>query len=391
MKILHVISNYSDTYAGMAIACREMAEGQAANGIDVTIVTSNLDHPFGILDKLTNTPLIENGVHVIYCSVQFRRLVFSYSLLKTLNYEVSKADVVHIHGLYRFPQTCAAWLAGRFGKPYVISPHGSLNPEVYNKAERGLLRRAYQKFIESRNIKLASAIHFTAVEEQNSAAIAIQRKRAMVIPNGIEKSKYVQLPHRGYFYDNHAVDQGLFKILFLGRISWIKGIDILLKAIPKIKELIPNMILLIVGPDYEGYKEEVMGLINILGIEDCIKFTGPIHRRDVIKAYVDSDIFVLPSYSENFGLTIVESMASGCPVIISNKVNIYQEIVENNLGYVINHIPSQIVDSVLDYNSKTDKEKDEHKLHIRNYALKYFDWKLSILKFIKLYQDLQAR
>ena len=153
MKVLHVISNFSESSAGMAIACRELAENQVKIGIHSTVITSDLDHPSGKIKKIINQRVFENGVGVIYCSVLVKSFVFSFKLLAKIKDEVKNADIVHIHGFYRFPQTFASFYSKLIGKPYIISPHGSLNPKVYNKKERIIFRRIYQNFIEKKNLK----------------------------------------------------------------------------------------------------------------------------------------------------------------------------------------------------------------------------------------------
>jgi glycosyltransferase involved in cell wall biosynthesis len=180
----------------------------------------------------------------------------------------------------------------------------------------------------------------------------------------------------------------LFKILFLGRVSKIKGLDILLPAIAKVVKKNPNIILLIVGPDYENYKEKLLLIIKSLKIENKVKFLGKLDRSLINKAYVDSDIFVLPSYSENFGLTIIESLACGCPVIITKNVNISNEIHKNGLGKVVNVDPEEIAKEINNYYSKTVFEKKQLKQKIRDFTLEYYNWNKSAYAFKILYNQL---
>lgn len=391
MKVLHVISHFSESYAGMAIACKEIAENQTKVGIHSTVITSNLDYPTGIIEKSLIKPIFENGVRIRYCPVLFKSFVFSFKLIKTIKEEINRSDIVHIHGLYRFPQTFAAFYSRKIGKPYLISPHGSLNPKIYNKKDRIFLRKLYQRFIENRNIKFSSIIHFTADDEKTNASFLVPSNKGVVISNGIDIEKYRLLPKKGFFNNEFGIKSNLFKILFLGRISKIKGLDILLPAIAEVVKKIPNIILLIIGPDYENYKNYLLTVIKNLKIENNVKFLGKLDRDKVNNAYVDSDLFVLSSYSENFGLTIIESMACGCPVVISRNVNIHEEISINNLGYVIDCKPFEIAESVIDYYNKSDKYKNNHKERIRSYALSNYDWDQCITTFIEAYKELLSK
>jgi glycosyltransferase involved in cell wall biosynthesis len=147
-------------------------------------------------------------------------------------------------------------------------------------------------------------------------------------------------------------------------------------------------VILIVGPDHEGYKKDLIKIINELNINENVKFIGNLKREDINKAYVDSDIFVLPSYSENFGLTIIESLACGCPAVITRNVNISNEMNENSLADVVNCEPFEIGQAIINYHQKSDVEKSRHKNYIRDYVIHNYDWKKSAKKFVKLYKDL---
>jgi glycosyltransferase involved in cell wall biosynthesis len=388
LRVLHVISNFSESYAGMAIASKELAESQVKVGIRSTVITSNLDHPMGRLEKILNEPVYENGVRVIYCPVLLRSFVFSFRLIKKIKEEINNSDIIHIHGLYRFPQTFASFYSRIIGKPYLISPHGSLNPKIYNKKNRIFLRRLYQKFIENRNIKFSSIIHFTADDEKTNANFLVSSNNGVVISNGIDITKYEFLPEKGFFKNKFGIESNLFKILFLGRICEIKGLNILLPAIAEIAIDIPNIILLVVGPDYENYKEKLLTIIKELKIEQNVKFLGKLNRNIVNNAYVDSDIFVLPSYSENFGLTIIESLACGCPVIISKNVNISNEIYKHGLGQIVNTDSKEIAKEIKSFYYKTALEKQKLKQKIREFTLEYYNWNKSALAFKDLYNHL---
>ncbi len=372
----------------MAVACKEIAEGQVKAGLDVTVITSYLDFPSGYLNKPNDKPVFENGVRVFYCSVLFEPLVFSFQLIKHLKRELRESDLVHVLGLYRFPQSYACWYSRRIKIPYILSPHGSLDPVLFDKKERKLMRRLYQFMFEIKNIKKSKKIHFTANDELEFANFLDLKEKSVVIPNGIETNDFKKLPNKGVFLDTYEIKENSFKILFLGRVVWKKGLDILLSSLPLIIKKIPNVLLIIAGPDNEGYKKTLKDIINSLNIDGHIKFVGMLDREKVKQAYVDADIFVLPSYSENYGITIIESLVCGCPVIISKNVNIHKEIMDNNIGQVIDCDPKDISDAVITYFNKSDDYKIKHRADIRNYALQKYDWENAIKKFSNLYEEI---
>tara|TARA_S200000501_G_C20868432_1_gene763153 strand:- start:4825 stop:6009 length:1185 start_codon:yes stop_codon:yes gene_type:complete len=388
LKIVHIISNFSLPFGGMAVACKEIAEGQVKAGLDVTVITSYLDFPSGILNKPNDKPVFENGVRVIYCSVFFKPLVFSFQLIKHIKKELRESDIVHVHGLYRFPQSYACWYSRRIKKPYILSPHGSLDPVLFDKKERKLLRRLYQYLFEIKNVKKSKKIHFTANDELELANYLDIKEKSVVIPNGIDTIDFKNLPNKGGFVDTFKIQESSFKILFLGRVVWKKGLDILLTSLPSIIKKIPNVSLIIAGPDNENYKKDLTDIINSNGINSYVKFIGMLNREKVKQAYVNADIFILPSYSENYGITIVESLVCGCPVIISKNVNIHKEITYNNLGQVIDCDPKDISDAVINYFNRSDDYKIKHRAYIRDYALQKYDWENAIKKFSNLYEEI---
>jgi glycosyltransferase involved in cell wall biosynthesis len=124
-------------------------------------------------------------------------------------------------------------------------------------------------------------------------------------------------------------------ILFLSRISWIKGMDILARAYGKIARERGDVHLLIVGPDEGGYEKKVKEWLEDEAVLDRVTFTGMLTGKEKLEAYSGSDIFVLPSYSENFGMAAVEAMACGLPIVISDQLGICREIVMADAGFVI--------------------------------------------------------
>jgi glycosyltransferase involved in cell wall biosynthesis len=124
-------------------------------------------------------------------------------------------------------------------------------------------------------------------------------------------------------------------VLFIGRLHHKKGLDLLIAAFDRLRSTRPDARLLIAGPDADGYGAKVRGWVRDRGLDDLVLFAGMLEGGDVVQAYVDADVFVLPSYSENFGMTVVEAMACQTPVVISDQVNIHAEISEAGCGLVV--------------------------------------------------------
>ena len=331
MKILHVLANISPSYGGTSKACTEMCRALASAGEEITIYTSNMDYPKGRLNVAVNTPIADDGYNVWHFPVQFPPYMISVEMAKALRDHVKEFNLVHIHGLYRFPQAVAAHYARRHDVPYIVQPHGVLDPFLFY-GRRPIRKRVYEYMVELRNLNSAGAIQFTSEEEMNLAQPLGLRVPSIVVPLGLELSEYENLPRCGTFKDKYGLGDTKV-ILHMGRINFKKGLDILVRAFAQVAIPKEDIRLVLAGPD-DGYGRQVSELLMQEGIEDKALFTSMLQGDDKLAALKDADIFALPSYSENFGVAVIEAMACGVPVVISNKVNIWREVQAGGAGLV---------------------------------------------------------
>jgi len=334
MKILHIMENMSPNYGGPVNTCKNLCSGLAKTGLEATIYTTNLDYPNGILNVPLSTEIKENGYTIKYYPVQFLPYVFSFQLFMSIKSNINNFDIVHIHGLYRFPQFVASYYARKYQIPYIIRPHGSLAPYLYNKKPRKIRKRLYEFFIEFRNLNNASAIQYSTMNEMLSAKPLGINSQYFISPNSINYSKYDKLPTKGSFRVKHNLNKNQKIIIHYGRISIVKGLDILVKAFAKTLKEFEDIMLVLAGPDNEGFRTQVEKWINNEGIGEKIIFTGTLRGNAALELLSDADIFALPSYSENFGMAVAEAMACGLPVVISDKVGIYGDVLEAKAGII---------------------------------------------------------
>ena len=201
-------------------------------------------------------------------------------------------------------------------------------------------KKIYIEFLEKRNLKNAGAIHFTSeLEEKEYLESNLPKRKSFVIPNSFDKEDFKgkEAVSPDVFRRRLGIDSNKKIILFLGRISWKKGFDILIPAFSALLEKEPETILAIVGGDDEGYKKEVQGLIKQNDIKEGanVYFTDMLLKEDRIAAYKGSNVFVLPTYSENFAMTVVEAMSFGLPPIVTDATGIAMVIERAGAGIVI--------------------------------------------------------
>jgi glycosyltransferase involved in cell wall biosynthesis len=137
-------------------------------------------------------------------------------------------------------------------------------------------------------------------------------------------------------------------VAFLGRIHPVKGLEILLQALARVKAEFPELILAIAGPDEDGHSGRLHSLAQGLGVDGQVRWVGALAGEAKSGFLVDADLFVLPSFSENFGLAAVEAMAVGCPVVLGSGVNIAAQVENYGAGRVVSTEPDALATAMVD-------------------------------------------
>jgi glycosyltransferase involved in cell wall biosynthesis len=339
MRLLVVTPSYwpATDLGGPIFSLHNLNKALAKKGFDVTVYTTNAR----LKGKVTaDKETLLDGVKVTYFSFSgaFEFLnptgwQFSVPMRKALKKNIKDFDLVYILSVWNYPVVMAASICRKFNKPYIISPRGLLYPETFGK--KMLRKRIYYNLLAKKFIQKAAAIHYTTHDEAENCHNRLGLKnKALVVPNGIDLSEFSSLPGNDEIRNRHPELKGKKVILFLGRLNWKKGLDILIKAYSRAAQERNDVHLLIAGGD-DGYKNTAERLVRDLRLSNRVTFTGPLSGREKLEAYAGSDIFVLSSYSENFGMTVVEAMACGLPIVISDKVGIYKEVQDSSAGIVV--------------------------------------------------------
>ena len=386
MKVLHVISNLNSRAGGTFTAVRDIAIAQANNGLNVSVCTTyrSVDE---LLD-LEKLRILFLGSRIrLYTFRAVSPMLFSWKLYKWLNGSVD-FDCLHIHGLYRLPTSIAAHFSFKNKIPYLMTPHGSLVPFLYKQSRYGYwglrLKRLYECVLEKHNLDHASVIHFTSHEEALDAGALNIKAPFVVLPIGIDWHSYETLPQFGGFRQRAKIDSDTPLILFLGRVDFKKGIDLLVHSFAQVLREIPRARLAIVGPDSSGYLHKVHMWCKELNIYNEVIFINHLEPAQVKEAYVDANVFILPSYNENFGITVIEAMACKCPVIISDQVNIWREIQNGSAGIIIQLSVDKLTKAV----TKILNDPEEAQImgiSGRILAKDQYDWNSIVARFTELY------
>ncbi len=361
MKILHISSSYWPSFAmgGPIRSVHLLNKFLVKQGVEITVYTTNAG-----LKNDKNLLLGEkveiDGVKVFYFPhYGYIHWTFSFALFWMLAKNAKNFDLIHITGVWNFPVCAAAFWARFYKKPYIISPRGSLmkNP----LAKKSFFKKKFYLWLTAkRDLKNAAAVHFTVeAEKEEYIKAGLPLQKAIIIPNSIDINECENTKLQKYFRDKFGVSRDKKIILFLGRLNWIKGLDTLIPAFAEVVKKEPKAVLILAGPDDENYKKEIE-----LKIENCklkiskdVIFTGMLIGDDKIAAFQGSDVFALPSYSENFGMAAVEAMACVLPVVITKGVGISEKVRQSGAGLVVEKDVNQVAEAILKILNNSDLAK----------------------------------
>jgi len=301
---------------GTAHACLDMAQATAERGHEVAIFATDYGGGLGSPPPAG----VELREFPVGWPTAWRT---SLGLIQALWREIDRFDVMHVHSLYLFHTWVGGDSARFFGLPYIISPHGSLDPYIWRRSR---LRKAATELVFQRRVLAnAAAIHYTSAVERDISAPVAGPAPARVVPLGIDLAAYDALPGPAPFHAAFPITRGRRLVLFMGRLHEKKGLDLLVDGFAAAHRVHPDLHLVVAGPD-DGAGEPAKRQLARLGLTEHATFTGMLLGEAKFSALSAASMFVLPSHSENFGIVVAEAMAAGLPTVVSDKVNIHNEI-----------------------------------------------------------------
>jgi glycosyltransferase involved in cell wall biosynthesis len=338
VRILHVIPGIALTSGGPRNLIG-LVECLTRHGVDTTLLTTNLGATT-TANTLTGSGDSRGATHDVHnIWTVGGRYGLAPSMAWTLYRTIGTYDLVHIHWLYNFSCIAAARAALTSGVPYIIQPHGSLDPHFRKKNQ--LVKQVYMATVGWPLLRKAAAVVFDTPEEGQLASYA-PRRPEWTLPTGLAPEDFDPLPPRGTFRAAFPAVTGPF-LLFVGRLSQQKGLDLLLAAFERLTHAHPDLRLVAVGPDFRGYEAQVRQMAAQLGVADRVVFTGVVSHQLKLAAFVDAELFVLPSYAENFGTVIIEALMCGLPVVISDGVNTHRELESAGIATVVRRSVDSVV------------------------------------------------
>jgi glycosyltransferase involved in cell wall biosynthesis len=256
---------------------------------------------------------------------------------------VSESAGVHIHGLWQMSTSTAVQAARAFRKPYIISAHGML--ESWALANKALKKKIYAALFERANLQSAGCLHaLTEAEARDYRRFGLKNPIA-VIPNGVEVPAYAS---PDAFLEKFPELRNRRLILFLGRLHFKKGLDILAEAWARVSRDWPEAHLVLAGPNFEGTQAQIEERLARLAIRDRVTFTGMLVGDLKWSALAAAQCFVLPSYSEGLSVSVLEAMGFGVPVVVTEQCNL-PCVGTCGCGWVIRPTIGQLTSALADF------------------------------------------
>jgi glycosyltransferase involved in cell wall biosynthesis len=327
VKVLHVIPSLSATHGGPSKALAMMEHALRQQGVDVETATTDDDGPGRRVSKELRRRVHEQEAVHWYFGKKTEFYKVSPSFARWIAREVDRYDLVHIHALFSFTSTAAAWAARRSGVPYVIRPLGTLND--YGLARRRPALKAMSiRFVEGPMLRAAAAVHFTSeAEAMEARRLGIPMKEA-VIPLAVD-------PADAPAERPAPADPGVIRLLFLSRLDAKKNLEGLLSALALLQGALPRLHLDIAGDGALAYVAGLKAQAETLGVGAQVSWLGHVEGQAKALAFAAADVFVLPSYSENFGIAAAEALAAGLPCVLGEGVAIANDVVGAGAGIAV--------------------------------------------------------
>jgi glycosyltransferase involved in cell wall biosynthesis len=324
MKILYIISYYKPAYVygGPVKSISLMCEALAGLDEEVSVWTTNANGRER-LDVPLAQPVEVDGVAVSYyplVAIPPRGFFYSPELARACREKIHSFDLVVHETLYTHALGAGVAACRRSRVPYIIPLRGQLLP--WSLRQRPWKKRIYLALLGRRALRHASALHATDPFEARKANALGLRAPIFVVPNGIDLSRFTSLPDRGHWRARLGIDPQALVVLFAGRLHRKKRPDLAVEALAAAQGGPRQVHLLMAGPDEEHLVSSLYSQAQRLGCAPRLHFLGLLGREEILTALADADLLVMPSEpdSENFGMSTVEALAAGVPVLVSEGV-----------------------------------------------------------------------
>ena len=371
MHVIHVVRDLEKSSGGLTRAVVQLVEALSDQGVTVSLCYQDrAGEIVDVQESVRRVPVAAANI--------VDRVLAGRNLVKKLKPIVDNGEpvVCHLHGLWDGMTYAASTWAQRAGIPYVWSVHGMLEPWALQQGR--LKKRLSLALYHQRCLENAKRLHATAEMEGKNLLSVLRHSELIVVPNGIPKTSD----------PNPNLREKSPKVaLFLSRVHPKKGLDLLIEAWSRLRPA--DWVCEIVGPGDAGYIEELKKRVSDKNLQSFMRFFPPMEDDEKWLAYQRASLFVLPTYSENFGIVVAESLAMGTPVLTTTGTP-WSSLLEHGCGWYIKPEIDSLettLRSVFENNLETFEEMGRRG---REFATANFEWGAISQQFIDCYEGCLA-
>ena len=372
MKVLHVSPSFYPTkaYGGTIRSGYGLCRGLAELGCNVRVLTTDTDGPERSLEVPNDEDVQVDALRVRYCHKQFRHSV-SLGLLRVLPEYVEWADVVHLTAVYSFPTFPTLFHCRRLNKPMVWSPRGSL--QRWDGSTRLIAKALWESGCHKLALKEKLVLHATSQAEATQSLTRFPGVRTVIIRNGVD------LP-RGL---KKTESNGELRLVYLGRLHPIKGIEALLEACSLLDKQSEAWHLDIAGAGPLAYVDFLKSKVEELGLHAHVNFLGEVFGEAKADLLANSDVALVPSHVENFAMVIAEALAHELPVIASRGTP-WESLETNGCGLWVDNDPQSLAAAIREIRTMPLREMG---LRGRRWMQREFSWHSVSNEMLAVYRE----
>src|SRR2546426_4611047 len=334
MRVLHVTPSFYPAlvYGGPTYSVYALCRSLVGQRCQIRVLTTDANGPNAVLDVDTREDVeVSAGLRVRYCH-RVADVSISPALLRVLVRYSSWADVVHLTAVYSFPTIPTLLVCKMLGKPLVWSPRGML--QRWKGTKRPHLKAAWDRTCKTAAPKRL-VLHVTSEQEARESESRLHGVQSVVIPNGVEVPSGV-MPRN----DGHNL-----RFAYLGRLDPKKGIENLIRAYDMIRDTLGHASLVIAGDGDKLYTEQLKCQIQERHLAHTVRMIGPVSGDTKRQFFETTDVLIIPSHTENFGLVVAEALAHGVPVIASRGTP-WSRVEEIGCGLWVDNDPETLADAI---------------------------------------------
>jgi glycosyltransferase involved in cell wall biosynthesis len=367
MKVIHLATTLERSLGGISRSVPRLAGALAEAGVDVVLVAARAKEPTFTREDLPGVDL-----RLGRDQREVRKL------LEGALAEAGPGALIHHAGIWTSLNHDAATLGRRSEVPAICSPRSMLDPWALQ--HRWMKKRVAWWVYARRDLRNAACIHATAELEAENIRRVLPEAPIAVVPNGIDAPPWKERPQ--------GEEGAPRRLLFLSRLHPKKGLEDLIRAFGRLAP--QGWVLSIAGNDEENYRSRLERLAAELNGAARVEFLGPVGDRDKWDVYRSADLFVLPSYSENFGLVVGEALAVGTPVITTQAAP-WQELQQERCGWWVPTGEEALLGALREALAVDRGELLEMGIRGRRLITARYSWASVARKMIAVYEDVLAR